>query len=473
MPDHLIVPGGGPDDGGRLGEDLASHVVEDALEGLGAGLVEVQLEPTHFEHVLFLAHRPGLPVAGRARAACERVHADEEVVALGVEVSEPGLVARTGEVLGGGDALEDGALGRRRTARNGEERDAIRVPEEGPDVGDRVLGANGAFGASDKGCYRLAMATTGLTPKHSLPAILENAGNAAVFAAEEFFEAALSNEHTRRAYGRYVRLFLERCATDDLTLRQITPADAARFIRDLAPSVSTQKVALAALRRFFDLLVTRHVVILNPFASVRGPRQPADTGRTPEITVAQARQLLDSIDTTRLAGLRDRAVIGTLTYTGARVGALSQLRLQDLRDYGDHRTLCFREKGGKRREIPVRIDLDCWLADYLAAGRLADEPKGSPLLRPLDNRDRSRLVSRVLSPQLIRELVKRRLRDAGLPEILTPHSFRVMVVTDLLTQDVPIEDVQYLAGHSHPSTTQVYDRRAHKITRNIVERISV
>lgn len=317
------------------------------------------------------------------------------------------------------------------------------------------------------------MATTDLAPKHELPAILTDAGNAARFAAEEFFEAKLSNEHTRRAYGRYVRNFLERCEHNGLELRQITPGDAARFIRDLAPSVSTQKVALAALRRFFDLLVTRHVVLLNPFASVRGPRQPVGAGRTPEITVAQARQLLDSIDTDRLVGLRDRAVIGTLTYTGARVGALSQLRLQDLRDYGDHRTLCFREKAGKRREIPVRIDLDGWLAAYLKAGRLADEPKDSPLLRPLDNRNRTRLVPRILSPQLIRALLQRRLRDAGLPKILTPHSFRVMVVTDLLSQDVPIEDVQYLAGHSHPSTTQVYDRRAHKITRNIVERISV
>ena len=48
-----------------------------------------------------------------------------------------------------------------------------------------------------------------------------------------------------------------------------------------------------------------------------------------------------------------------------------------------------------------------------------------------------------------------------------------MVVTALLGQDVPIEDVQYLASHQHPATTQVYDRRARRVTRNIVERISV
>ena len=61
----------------------------------------------------------------------------------------------------------------------------------------------------------------------------------------------------------------------------------------------------------------------------------------------------------------------------------------------------------------------------------------------------------------------------GLPEIITPHSFRVMVVTDLLGQNVPMEDVQYLAGHSNPQTTQIYDRRRRRVTRNIVERISV
>jgi integrase/recombinase XerD len=54
---------------------------------------------------------------------------------------------------------------------------------------------------------------------------------------------------------------------------------------------------------------------------------------------------------------------------------------------------------------------------------------------------------------------------------LSPHSFRTSAITDLLTQGVPLEDVQYLAGHAEPRTTGLYDRRQ-KVTRNIVERIS-
>ena len=70
-------------------------------------------------------------------------------------------------------------------------------------------------------------------------------------------------------------------------------------------------------------------------------------------------------------------------------------------------------------------------------------------------------------------MMKRRLKDAGLSGEFSPHSFRVATVTDLLEQNVPLEDVQYLAGHSDPRTTRIYDRRRRKVTRNIVERISI
>jgi site-specific recombinase XerD len=52
-------------------------------------------------------------------------------------------------------------------------------------------------------------------------------------------------------------------------------------------------------------------------------------------------------------------------------------------------------------------------------------------------------------------------------------NFRVTTITDLLEQNVPLEEVQYLAGHADSRTTALYDRRSKKVTRNIVERISV
>ena len=69
-------------------------------------------------------------------------------------------------------------------------------------------------------------------------------------------------------------------------------------------------------------------------------------------------------------------------------------------------------------------------------------------------------------------MLKRRLKNSGLPEILSSHSFRVLVVTDLLSQNLPLEAVQYLDSHAHPRTTQIYERQRRRVTRNIVERLS-
>ena len=108
----------------------------------------------------------------------------------------------------------------------------------------------------------------------------------------------------------------------------------------MSASASTQRVALAALRRFFALLVTRHAVLLNSFDSVQGPRQgDRREGQAALITPAQVRQLLRTIDLRRPVGFRDRAVLGTLAGTGARVGAVSGLRIRDVRDHGDHQDM--------------------------------------------------------------------------------------------------------------------------------------
>ena len=306
----------------------------------------------------------------------------------------------------------------------------------------------------------------------ALPPSLHRAGPRARFAAEEFFGAQVRNPHTRRAYGRWVGRFLAACDAAGVELVAVTPGRAGRWIDTLPVGPLAKNQALTALRRFCDGLVTRHVIALNPFLSVRFQKYQAVEGRTPEITRGQIQQLFRAIDSTTLRGLRDRAILGTLTYTGARVGALARLRLQDRRMTAAGAVMRFQEKGGKDREIPIRSTLDAWLTAYLEAGGLQGAPGGTPLFRALDVRDWRRLTAQPVTAQRIRAVLKTRLRAAGLPPELCPHSFRVFVVTDLLLQHVPLEDVQHLAGHATPKTTQIYDRRGRTVTRNIVERIS-
>ena len=180
-----------------------------------------------------------------------------------------------------------------------------------------------------------------------------------MFAAEEFFYGRIRNEHTRAAYLIAVKRFLEWAEKRGLELVRISPKDVGNYLDGLKKqntSVATRKQHLAALRHFFDGLVTRHAIILNPALSVRGERYEVVEGKTPEITVKGARTLLASMKADNVVGLRDRAIIALLIYTAARAGAVAALRRGSLYESGDQWMLHFDEKGGKSREIPVRHD---------------------------------------------------------------------------------------------------------------------
>lgn len=305
-----------------------------------------------------------------------------------------------------------------------------------------------------------------------MPQIFTDTGAAGQFAWEEFFIGKLRNRHTRQAYLHAVRQFLAWCEQRQLELPRITPGVVGRYFDELSLSTPSKKLHLAGIRSFLDVMVQRHVIVLNPALSVRTERHSAIEGKTPEITIDQARKLLSSIHLERTIDHRDRAIIAMLIYTAARAGAVAGLRRKDFVDEGTQFSLRFHEKGGKVRSIPVRHDLERFLRDYIIVANLAEDQKDSPLFRSASGRT-GRLNAAGMSAIDVCRMVKRRLAAAELPPIISPHSFRSCTATDLLLQGVPLEDVQYLLGHSDSRTTALYDRRQKQVTRNIVERISV
>lgn len=310
-----------------------------------------------------------------------------------------------------------------------------------------------------------------VTDEIEVPALVLEGGSNAKYAWEEFLYGEIENAHTRRAYGKAVSDLLAVADQAGLTLQQISP----KFVRQhfermkAGTSVPTRKLRLSAVKRFLDIAVTRHAISLNPALSVRGEKHQTIEGKTPEITPAQAAKLLKSCDEKSLIGLRDKTIIAILIYTAARVGAVAKLTLADFVTTGTLYALKFKEKGGKDREIPVRHDLEALIKKYIERSGIS---KSSPLFPSAIGKS-GKLSSSEMHPNDLRRMLKRRLNEAGLSSEFSPHSFRVCTLTDLLKQEVPREDVQYLAGHADARTTALYDRRSKKVTRNIVERISV
>ena len=167
-----------------------------------------------------------------------------------------------------------------------------------------------------------------------------------------------------------------------MELPAITPGMVGQYLVGLGGSPAKRNLHLAALRGFFDRLVQPACRASSTRRRrCKGVKDQVIEGKTPEITIEQARTLLASVDTGHVVGLRDRAILATLAYTACRAGAVAKLRLGDFQHDGQQYVLRFQEKGGKSREIPVRHDLEGFILAYVEAAGIAGEAKDSPLFR--------------------------------------------------------------------------------------------
>ncbi len=222
----------------------------------------------------------------------------------------------------------------------------------------------------------------------ALPTIVRAQGERASRRFIQFFTANIRNRNTRAAYARAVKQFFDWCEDRRLELEEITPLSVAAYVEQLGTEASkpTVKQHLAAIRQLFDYLTTGGILEVNPAASVRGPKYVVKRGKTPVLSAEEARELLDSIESNSLIGRRDRALIGTMVYSFARVGAAVTMRVGDLFQHRKRQWLRLHEKGGKRHEVPCHPSLEEYLNAWIAEAGIERDKKG-PLFRSMRKGD--------------------------------------------------------------------------------------
>jgi integrase len=188
------------------------------------------------------------------------------------------------------------------------------------------------------------------------------------------------------------------------------------------------------------------------------------------LTADQARTLLNAIDLSTVGGLRDRALIGVMVYSFARVSAVVAMNVEDYFQSGKRWWVRLHEKGGKEHAVPAHHNAEAYIDAYIeAAGIEAD--KKTPLFRTLD-RSRAFTGTRITRTDVLR-MVKRWAKEAGLPYSTCCHTFRATGITAYLENGGTIENAQAIAAHESPRTTKLYDRTSDEITLDEIERISI
>jgi site-specific recombinase XerD len=312
-----------------------------------------------------------------------------------------------------------------------------------------------------------------------LPTIISAAGDRASFRFVEFFTANIRNANTRNSYARAVRDFFQWCEDRGLELRDLNPVIVAGYIELLdSPldksgrgySKPTVKQNLAAIRMLFDYLVTGGIIQMNPASSVRGPRYSIKRGKTPVLSAEEARQLLDSIETDTIIGLRDRALIGVMVFSFSRVSAAISMRVEDYFQSGKRWKFRFMEKGGKYNEVFAHHNAENYVDAYIEAAGIWDEKK-APLFRTIDRK--FLLSHRQMHRTDALRMVKRRALAAGLSATTCNHTFRATGITTYLKNGGRVEVAQQIAGHESARTTGLYDRRDDEVSLDEVERIVI
>ncbi len=308
----------------------------------------------------------------------------------------------------------------------------------------------------------------------TLPALVAVAEERTRIRFLEFFAAAIRNPNTRRAYMRAVADFLAWCEAHGVaSIAAVQPLHVASWVelQTRERSAPTVKQQLAAIRHLFDWLVTGQVVPANPAASVRGPAHSVRKGKTSVLDPAEARALLDSIDISTPIGLRDRALIGLMVYSFARIGAALAMRVDDVFVQNRRLWVRLREKGGKRHEMPCHHNLEVWLHAYLEGTGIEGDRKG-PLFRTIA-RGMGRLSRNPLPQSNAHAMIRRRAKAAGIATSVGNHSFRATGITAYLKNGGTLERAAIMANHASTRTTQLYDRRDDQVTLDEIERIGV
>ncbi len=313
-----------------------------------------------------------------------------------------------------------------------------------------------------------------------LPGIIADAGERTAHRFIEFFAATIRNKHTRTAYVHAVARFLEFCEDRGLTLERIDSLVVATYIEYLTQirSAPTVKLHLAAIRVCLDYLVSGGALGVNAAWSVRGPKTCGEeSDKTPVLSAQQARELLDSIDTTTLIGLRDRALIGVMVYSFARVGAVVKMNVEDYWQNGKRWWLRLHEKGGKHHEVPAHHNAEAYLDAYVNAAAIASD-RSSPLFRTFDRKAGRVVTERRMNTNDVLHAMRSNGGRAsiGLPIGTCCHTFRATGMHGIFRERR--NGIKKMPKPSppmnlRPRTTKLYARTSDEITLDEIEKITI
>jgi len=245
---------------------------------------------------------------------------------------------------------------------------------------------------------------------------------------------------------------LEELTAEDLSLYR------EHLIKTYASATAAKK--LAALRRFLIFTYMAGATAVNPEALrffAKSPRVQQD----PSYNVLTEDELSRMLSAARTTNYRDYVLLAIMAGCGLREAEVVDIRIGDFQDVGRGEILLrVRGKGDKVRNVPLSPELWQLVQRFVLLTKRSfnshlDARK--PLFLSRVGKDKR------LTTRSVQNLVKKYVRAAGITKVISPHSIRHTVGTNMALNEAPLLVIQQFLGHSDPKTTMRYIRRAEEL----------
>ena len=266
------------------------------------------------------------------------------------------------------------------------------------------------------------------------------------------------SENTRAAYSRdlktYVTFLTEEYACK--AIQRVTDNDVIAYRAYLHQRGMAERSIsrhFSAIKGFHHYLCDEKIVDKDPTAKIDAPKLGMalpDVMSFDEVErlLAQPDARNEVAPEDRAVAMRDKAMLETLYATGLRVSELVSLRLRDVnRERGFLRCI---GKGDKERVVPLGEAAVVYLGRYINEAR-GVFLKGSYVEALFVNR-----FGEQMTRQSFWRIIKKYLKQAGLPLTISPHTLRHSFATHLLEHGADLRSLQIMLGHQDIATTQVY-----------------
>ena len=266
----------------------------------------------------------------------------------------------------------------------------------------------------------------------------------------------LPSPNTRKVYRQVLAAFDEFLGDEKMVSATRRAVEAYRAHQeDMGRAPATIAKHLSAISGYLRYAVDEGVIDRNPATSARRPPLP-DVSPRKALSMAEAQALVDAVERDTLVGLRDLAMLITLTTQGWRISELLALRVEDLDEEAGHKVATVRGKGGRVDRVPLAAATWTVLTTWCMAASI----EVGPIFVAVDRKCGTSIVpGKPLSQQAAWKRLRLLAKRAGIRRAVHAHLFRHWTITQLLAAGVALHLVQDFARHADPRTTRMYDAR--------------